>query len=210
PGRGAIRPRRSRARRAPARPVARATSRAPAPALDSRASAAMIPSMPPRSRVHSVATPIAAVLVACHAPGAHAPALAALLDAVAENARCATPAGADVRITCSEGCTAAGRLAILLGRGDAISLEVRDGVRALVQPGHVLVARDGKAVPAAVGESLAGSDVLLEDLAVFTPAALKLPQISDDGPAGAAVTAAPAGPSPYALLVTTLAPGRRQ
>jgi len=174
----------------------------------------MIPAMPPsRSSVHSVATPIAAVLVACHvgllAPDAHAQTLAALLDGVADNARFATPARADVRITCGEGCTAAGRPAILLGRGDAIYLEVHDGVRALVRPGHVLVARDGRAVPAAVGESLAGSDVLLGDLAVFTPAALKVPQISDDGPAGVVVTAAPAGPSPYALLVHTIARDHR-
>jgi outer membrane lipoprotein-sorting protein len=178
----------------------------------------MIPAMPPpRSSVHSVATPIAAALVACHvglliavlAPDAHAQALAALLDGVADNARFATPTRADVRITCGEGCTAAGRPAILLGRGDAIYLEVRDGVRALVRPGHVLVARDGRAAPATVGESLAGSDVLLEDLAVFTPAALKVPQISDDGPAGVVVTAAPSGPSPYALIVHTIARDRR-
>jgi len=46
--------------------------------------------------------------------------------------------------------------------------------------------------------------VLLEDLAVFTPGALKQPQISDDGPAGVVVTAAPAGRSSYALLVNTI------
>ena len=158
---------------------------------------------------HRVATPIAGVLTACHvafalASPAHAASLAALLDGVAANARFATPTRADVRIACAAGCAANGRPAILLGRGDTVYLEVKDGQRALVTPGQVLIARDGKAVPAAPGETFAGTDLLLADLAVFTPAALKMPQISDDGPAGVVVTAAPGGTSTYALLVDTI------
>ena len=79
----------------------------------------------------------------------------------------------------------------------------------LIRPGGILVAQGGKASEAAPGHTLADTDVLLEDLAVFTPAALKQPQVSDDGPAGLVVTAAPAGRSSYALLVNTIDRERR-
>src|SRR6266403_1128164 len=124
---------------------------------------------------------------------ARAESLAELLQAVAANARFASPARADVRI----------------GRGDALYVEVKGGQRALIRPAQILVARRGKASEAAPGETLADTDVLLEDLAVFTPTALKQPQISDDGPAGLVVTAAPAGRSSYALLVNTIDRERR-
>ena len=135
---------------------------------------------------------------------ARAESLPELLQGVAANARFASAARADVRITCGEGCKAAGRPAIFLGRGEVLYVEVKGGQRALVRPGQILVAQGGKASEAAPGETLADTDVLLEDLAVFTPAALKQPQISDDGPAGVVVTAAPAGRSSYALLVNTI------
>ena len=57
---------------------------------------------------------------------------------------------------------------------------------------------------AAADQAFVGSDLLLADLGVFTAASLKVPQISDDGPAGLVVTAAPSGPSAYALLVHTI------
>src|SRR5213593_3626042 len=132
---------------------------------------------------------------------ARAEGLAELLQAVAANARFASPARADVRLACGEGCKATGTPAIFLGRGDALYVEVKGGQRALIRPAQILVARGRKASEAAPGETLADTDVLLEDLAVFTPAVLKQPQISDDGPAGVVVTAAPAGRSSYALLV---------
>jgi hypothetical protein len=93
---------------------------------------------------------------------------------------------------------------VFVGRGDALYVEVKDGQRALLRPGHVVVAKDGKPVDAPVGESFAGTDVLLEDLVPFTAASLKTPQVSDDGPAGVVVTSAPAGPSAYALIVHTI------
>jgi outer membrane lipoprotein-sorting protein len=163
-------------------------------------------------RVPSVhdARRIARGLAACHAvlllggaPPACAEVLPELLAAVASSARFATPLRADVRIECG-GCEGAGRQAIFLGRGDTLYVEVKDGQRALVRPGHVLVTRDGKAVEAAAGQSFAGSDLLLEDLAVFVTSSLKVPQISDDGPAGVVVTSAPSAPSAYALLVHTI------
>ncbi len=130
-----------------------------------------------------------------------------LLQAVAANARFDTPARADVRIECS-GCKASGAQAILLGRGESLYIEVKDGTRALVRPGEVLIARGNTANRADVGQTLADTDVLLEDLAVFTPATLKMPQVSDDGPAGVVVTAAPAHPSAWVLVVHTIDPER--
>ena len=132
-----------------------------------------------------------------------------LLQAVAGNARFAVSARADVRIECATGCKAAGTAALFLGRGDTLYVEVKGGQRALLRPGQVLVARGGKSSPAARGETFADTDVLLEDLAVFGPGMLRQPQISDDGPAGVVVTAEPAGPSSYALLVDTIDRERR-
>ena len=157
-----------------------------------------------------VATRIARGLAACHvalllgiALPSRAETLPELLAAVASNARFATPLRADVRIECA-GCEGAGRQAIFLGRDDTLYVEVKEGQRALVRPDRVLVARDGKAAEAAAGQAFVGSDLLLEDLAVFAAASLKVPQISDDGPAGVVVTSAPSGPSTYALLVHTI------
>ena len=174
----------------------------------------MMPSVSPHRR----RGPIARVLATCHAavglllvtaPASHGQPLSDLLQGVAANARFEHAARADVRIACGEGCTASDRPAILVGRGDALYVEVKDGQRALVRPGHIMVAREGKAVEAPTGEPFAGTEVLLEDLAVFTPRSLRVPQISDDGPAGVVVTSAPAGPSAYALLVHTIDRDRR-
>jgi hypothetical protein len=137
----------------------------------------------------------------------HAAQLAELLQTVAANARFEAPARADVRIECS-GCKASGAQAALVGRGESVYVEVKDGMRALIRPGEVWVARGGKAVKAEVGETLADTDVLLEDLAVFTPGALKMPQVSDDGPAGVVVTAAPSSASAWVLVVHTIDPER--
>jgi hypothetical protein len=137
----------------------------------------------------------------------HAAPLAELLQAVAANARLEAPARADVRIECT-GCKASGAQAVLVGRGESMYVEVKDGMRALIRPGEAWVARGGKAAKAEVGETLADTDVLLEDLAVFTPGALKMPQVSDDGPAGVVVTAAPSGASAWVLVVHTIDPER--
>jgi len=76
---------------------------------------------------------------------ARAESLAELLQAVAANARFASPARADVRIACGEGCKATGTPAIFLGRGDALYVEVKGGQRALIRPPQILAARGGKA-----------------------------------------------------------------
>jgi len=147
---------------------------------------------------------LALVLVLAGAACVRAEGLGELLQAVATNARFASPARADVRVECGEGCHAAGTPAVFLGRGDALYVEVKGGQRALLRPGSILVAQDGKVSEASPGQAFAGTDILLEDLLPFTPATLKQPQISDDGPAGMVVTAAPAGRSTYALLVNTI------
>jgi hypothetical protein len=144
----------------------------------------------------------ALVVLTAVVPTARAESLAELLVTVGANARFETPARADVRIDAGG---AEGR-AILLGRGDTLYVEVRDGLRALLRGREVVLASGAKPPgPPALG----ASNVLLEDLAVFGPAALTFPQISDDGPAGVVVTGAPAGGSAWALLVHTIDRGRR-
>jgi hypothetical protein len=67
-------------------------------------------------------------------------------------------------------------------------------------------AAGGQAIFLGRGDALyvEGTDILLEDLVTFASASLRMPQISDDGPGGVVVTAAPAGTSPYSLLVHTI------
>ena len=144
------------------------------------------------------------VLVAA-APIARAQGLAELLGGVAANARFDVPARADVRITRD---TATSR-AVMLGRGRVLYFEVKEGVRALIHPGKALVQSGGRAAPAVMGLALPATDLLLEDLAVFTAATLRTPLVSDDSPAGVVVTGAPAYPSAYALLVYTIDRERR-
>lgn len=150
------------------------------------------------------AVPVALLLLVTSA--ARAEPLGELLARIAANERFDAPARADVKLTCEPGCKPGSAQAIFVGRGDALYVEVRDGVRALVRPKEVLVANGGRAEPAKPGTAIGDSDVLLEDLAPFDPAALKMPQISDQGPTGTVVTAAPLGSSAYVLLVHTLAP----
>jgi len=152
----------------------------------------------------SRAVVLAMLAVAGAARTAAATDLPELLAAVASAAAFDVPARADVRITC-EGCPTRDARAIFVGRGDTLYVEVKDGARALLRPAGSVVA-DGGGAPAPIAATpLAGTDVLLEDLVPFTADVLKVPQISDDGPLGVVVTGAPSRPSPYALLVFTLA-----
>jgi hypothetical protein len=155
--------------------------------------------------IHAMQPILITLFVLAGASTVRAEPLPELLQAVAANARFDTPARADVRIECT-GCKASGAQVTLLGRGEALYVEVKDGMRALVRPGEVFVVRGGKAAKADVGQTLADTDVLLEDLAVFTPASLRTPQVSDDGPGGVVVTAAPAFPSTWVLVVHTIDP----
>jgi hypothetical protein len=137
-----------------------------------------------------------------HGVEADAESLAELLAAVATNARFEPPARADARVECTPACTPT--TLVLLGRGDDLYLEAAGGLRALVRPGQILV-RDGqRTTEASVGRSLGDTPLLLEDLRVFVADALKVPQISDDGPERVVVTGAPARASAYALLVHSI------
>jgi len=125
-----------------------------------------------------------------------------LLAAVAANATAPTTVCADVRIEePDEGS------ALLCAHDDAVFVQVKDGVRALVRPGTILLADGDTAVPAPPATVVTG-DLVLEDLTPFTVASLAYPQVSDEGPSGTVVTSAPAGASPYALLVYTIDPER--
>jgi hypothetical protein len=126
-----------------------------------------------------------------------------LLRSVATNARFDVPARADVRITC-EGCPTGTSRAIFVGRGDTLYVEVKDGARALLQPSGSVVSDGGAPEPIGT-RTLAGTDLLLEDLVPFSADILKVPQISDDGPVGVVITGAPSRTSAYALLVLTIA-----
>jgi hypothetical protein len=138
------------------------------------------------------------------APAVHAESVAALIAAVAGNARFAAPARADVRIERLVDGAPTATAAILLGRGTTVYLEARDGMRALVRPGKAVLSSNTRLVRAAPGQALPGTDLLLEDIAVFTATALKVPQISDDSPAGVVVVGAPGVPSAYVLLAYTI------
>jgi hypothetical protein len=158
----------------------------------------MIASMPVVP--HALATCALLTLAA----GAGAVTVDELISRVERGARFPRPMRADVRITCEPACRTA--RAVLLARGDAVYVEVDGGVRALVRPGRVVVAENGRAVAAAPDRPLGDTALLLADLAVFDRTALRTPQISDEGPAEVVVTAEPTPPSPYALLVYTVDP----
>jgi len=178
-----------------------------------------MPAMPPWPAIPLPAIPsgykhrqpasclVAAILLVIAPRPMQAGSLGEQLAAVAAAARFPSPTRADVRLECSDGCRT--RRAVLLGRGDVLYVETKDGMRALVRPGDVLMAEAAHARPAPLDTRLGDTSVLLRDLAVFTPASLALPQLSDDGPAGIVVTSAPAARAPYVLLVHTIDRERR-
>src|SRR5262249_47815205 len=136
-------------RRAPAASRV-APARPPCRCLDSSGRPAMMPAMPrwvllplpanasvhKRWRGHVVV----AVLSGPQARPLWAEPLGELLAAVAAGARFDVPTRADVQVDCTPGCQT--RQAVLLGRGDVVYIETRDGLRALVRSDDVLVARD--------------------------------------------------------------------
>lgn len=140
---------------------------------------------------------------------AHGESLPDLLATIAAAARFPSPARADVRIERTGGDGATQATAVLLARHTTIYVEQAQGLRALVRPGKVVIARGTRVVEARSGEELPGTDFLLEDLAPFTRTLLQTPQISDDGPAGVVVIGAPSGASPHALLAFTIDRARR-
>ena len=151
------------------------------------------------------ATPILLATALGAAPAAAAP-VADLLVAVASNARFAVPTRADVTIERRKDAHATLGTAVLVGRGQTLYVETRDGTRALVRPSKIVVRENGRAVRARPGARLGATDLLLEDLVPIGPWSLKLPQVSDEGPMGTVVTGAPAIASTRVLVVLTIDP----
>lgn len=123
-----------------------------------------------------------------------------VLGALAFQAQAPRPLRADVRIE-TDGAPPVDM--VLLDDGQRRYLETKTGLRALLSPGKALVVRDGRVVRAQPGAELAG-DLLLADLAPFGSRAIDTPQVSDDGPMGTVVTAAPRPPAAYVLVVYTV------
>jgi hypothetical protein len=143
-----------------------------------------------------------ALLLLLHATAA-AVSVDDVLERVERRARFERVMRADVRVTCEPPCRTA--RAILLGKGDAVYLEVEGGLRALIRPTTVLVAEGGHLAPAE-RTRLGDTGLLVADLAVFDRRTLRTPQISDVGPNEVVVSAEPVAPSPYALVVYTIDP----
>jgi hypothetical protein len=158
--------------------------------------------MPTLGNVRTVALLVALLF----APAAsRAVTLDALLAATAANARFPLRTRAGLRIEPPQGPPV--DLALLCWR-DTVRIEQPEAARALIRHGKVLVP-DGQTVRrAAPGQTVPGTDVALADLAIFTTRTLATPQISDEGPDGVVVTGAPAGPSPWVLVVRTIDPER--
>jgi hypothetical protein len=147
---------------------------------------------------------IASIVLATSIPArpVEATDLAALLLAVEANAAFDVPAVADLHID-TPGASAPGTVR-MYGRGRVVRLETASGWRALVKASKVVVAASGKAPRAAMEAPVPGSALLVADFAPFVAGALRVPQISDDGPLGVVVTGEPRPPSPYALMVYTI------
>jgi len=146
----------------------------------------------------------AVVLLLLAPAGTSAATLNEVLGAVARNARFPVPARADVRFERRWGDTTTSTTGVLAARGRTVYLEIEGGTRALIRPERIAVAGPHGPRLAEVGTQLAGTDLLLEELAPFASGRLTTPQISDDGPLGIVVTAAPTPPSAYVLLVLTI------
>lgn len=137
---------------------------------------------------------------------ASAAAVSALLAAVAANGHFAIPTRADVTIERRQDEHVTIGTAVLVGRGQTLYVEARDGTRALVRPSKIVVREHGRAVRARPGARLGATDVLLEDLVPVGPWIMKVPQVSDEGPMGTVVTGAPAIASVRVLVVLTIDP----
>jgi hypothetical protein len=148
----------------------------------------------------------AAIALVLAGTGAQAASPAALLGAVAANARFPTATRADVRLESTQDHRTTEGAAVFIGRGRTLYVETRDGTRALVRPSKILVRSGRRVVRSAPGARLGKTDVRLEDLVPVTAAMFKLPQVSDEGPTGTVITGAPAFPSARALIVLTIDP----
>ncbi|HWP65567.1 MAG TPA: hypothetical protein VNO26_06630 [Candidatus Limnocylindria bacterium] len=152
--------------------------------------------------------PFALLAVLALAAPARATDLAALLAALDENARFDPPVRAEVTFETKRPTGPVTSTLVLYGRGRTVRVELPDGRRGLAKPGKCVFAPAG-GVPKAVREQVVGSSAfLLEDLVPFTASWLRVPLISDEGPAGVVVAGEPRQPSPYVLVALTVPPDR--
>jgi hypothetical protein len=152
------------------------------------------------------ATTLLALACATLPTSAGADSVSDLLAATSAAARFPTPARADVTIERKRDDKATAGAAVFLGRHHTLYVETRDGTRALIRPGKILVRTKNGVVRAAPGTPLGATDLLLEDLIPVGPGLLKVPQMSDQGPTGSVLTGAPAFPSARVLIVLTIDP----
>jgi len=152
-------------------------------------------------------TVVLLALVYATMPGlAAADSVSEALAAASAAARFPTPARADVKIERKRDDKATAGAAVFLGRHHTLYVETRDGTRALIRPGKILVRTKNGVVRAKPGTPVGDTDLLLEDLLPIGPGLLKVPQMSDQGPTGTVLTGAPAFPSKRALIVLTIDP----
>ena len=150
----------------------------------------------------------ALLALACAAlPGrVEADAVSELLAETSAAARFPMPARADVKIERKRDDKATAGAAVFLGRHHTLYVETRDGTRALIRPGKILVRTKTGVARAKPGTPLGDTDLLLEDLLPIVPGLLTVPQMSDQGPTGTVLTGAPNFPSARALIVLTVDP----
>jgi hypothetical protein len=132
--------------------------------------------------------------------------LPALLDALAANGRFPVPTRGVFTIQRIENGIMYLESVLVIGHRQTLYLELRNGFRALVRPGKMLVHGTERVEVLKPGTKLGDTDFLVEDLMPVTRWLLKTPQVSDEGPTGTVVTGAPAHASTRALLVLTIDP----
>jgi hypothetical protein len=130
-----------------------------------------------------------------------------LLDAVAANARFPEPTRGVMTIQHIANGSLYIESVLMIGYRQTLHVELRNGFRALVRPGKIVVHDiDHVLRPMKTGTKLGDTDFLVEDLRPVTRSLLQTPQISDEGPTGTVVTGAPAAKSARVLLVLTIDP----
>ena len=91
---------------------------------------------------------------------------------------------------------------------EAVRLELPDGTRVLARRAKAITWGKGRLRRLDPGTRPAGLPLAVEDIVPFDASRLRMPQISDESPAGVVVTAAPSRRSNHVLLVFTIDPER--
>jgi hypothetical protein len=143
-------------------------------------------------------TPLALLLVG---GSAFATDVKTLVATVERTARCPVPVHADVGSDRGPGF-------VLLAWHDVVRLELSDGTRVLARRAKAIAWSKGHLRRLDPTARPPGLPLAVEDLVPFDADRLRMPQISDESPAGVVVTAAPSRRSSHVLLVFTIDPER--